>query len=627
MKPNTVFTLLLLAVTFGGSPLAAEEPTVAEQQEILLEEFRAKYIDKDRQATTVTGLATLPDGKPAVGFKICGWRRLTDNVFFAREVREVRDIFTDENGRFTLSLYYPGSYWFSITDPNDIYTAYDSHFELTESMEPDAIRFQLQKGVPVEGVVIDHDKNEPIAGLPLWLHHDPYHLHPIEERDYQNQLEHENSQQLFREVKTDSQGRFKFVALPGEKYMVSLYPLSLSLEENHSIRINAIYHPYRQPPPSTDVPIYARTFTPDKEAIRLEFMVPTPWQGQLLQKDGTPATGYPVDFEICYLPANLQENRLDIIHTNGGYYRVKSVTDKDGRFLYYLPGELYSLSVRTIDQEQWFDRKYHAKMPSNSVFQLYAPITAKGQLVRKSTGDPLANFVFTSRTSYSSGISTDADGCFEISSLDLDKRVNLCFRNDFSYNPSDPGTIARDKIFYNFTPTEPDKVADLGVLELDESGWLDPDFLADLPGKEIAIEGVTLDGQIFDWKKYSGQVVLINFWAMGYTNDRLIRLYKKFHDKGFEVVGINVNTNLAALETKLKPYDANASERYSNIYQFPWIILADEKRKEAGLITMADRFAINSIPYHILIDRDGKVVSVEARGEKLEAELERLLGK
>lgn len=71
MKTNAIFALLLFAVAFGGSPLAAEEPTVAEQTRIRDREQMVAYlVGKDHQTTTVTGLATLPDGKPAVGFKI-----------------------------------------------------------------------------------------------------------------------------------------------------------------------------------------------------------------------------------------------------------------------------------------------------------------------------------------------------------------------------------------------------------------------------------------------------------------------------------------------------------------------------------------------------------------------------
>ena len=158
------------------------------------------------------------------------------------------------------------------------------------------------------------------------------------------------------------------------------------------------------------------------------------------------------------------------------------------------------------------------------------------------------------------------------------------------------------------------------MLELDESGWLDPNFLANLPGKEIAIECVTLDGQAFDWTQYSGKVVLIDFgatWCGPCVAEipRLKTLYEKYRDKGFEIVGISVDEDLDALEQGLEKH------------QLPWLVLADEKRGEARQMTMAGRFAIGEVPRCILIDRSGKVVSVEARGETLEAELERLFGK
>ena len=61
----TILTgMLLMAVSF-----AAEELTVAEQQRLQNRELTVKARLADgHQLTTVTGLAVLPDGKPAVGF-------------------------------------------------------------------------------------------------------------------------------------------------------------------------------------------------------------------------------------------------------------------------------------------------------------------------------------------------------------------------------------------------------------------------------------------------------------------------------------------------------------------------------------------------------------------------------
>jgi thiol-disulfide isomerase/thioredoxin len=114
-------------------------------------------------------------------------------------------------------------------------------------------------------------------------------------------------------------------------------------------------------------------------------------------------------------------------------------------------------------------------------------------------------------------------------------------------------------------------------------------------------------------------VVLIDFWATWCGPcleevPRLKTLYEKYHGKGFEIVGISVDEgeDLTVLKKALEKH------------QFPWMILADEKRDEAGQMTMTSRFAISTVPRCILVGRDGKVISVEARGEKLEEELQRL---
>jgi len=573
----TILTgMLLMAVSF-----AAEELTVAEQQRLhLREQITEARLASGHQITMVTGLAILPDGKPAVGFKIGGWGRSTLSMGSGDYLLETT---TDENGRFTLSLFQPFLYWLTIADPNSVYTAFDQHFELKEPLEPDTIRFQLQKGIPVEGVVFDRDKNEPIAGLSIYLLHNPVHWRELSRED---RIEHEKKQQVFRETKTDQQGRFKYAALSGEKYMVSFDSIHGS-----------------QPPSETDAPLYTRTFTPDKEPIRLEFQIPTPWQGRLLQKDGSPAAFFPVDFFMRF---------------DSGSYFAELITDKEGYFQYYRSVTLESLVVDTFEQGQWFYRDYREKeLPPNPAFQLYAPRTAKGQLIRKSTGKPLANFKFayTHLLFGSHTVSTDENGNFELSKLHLDNIVRLCFLN----TPDALDTCVLYERFYSFTPTEPDTVVELGILELEESGWLDPNSLANLPGREIAIDGVTLDGQVLDWAKYKGKVVLIDFWATWCGPclaeiPRLKTLYEKYHGKGFEIVGISIDENLDALKNGLEKH------------QFPWINFADAKRKEANQQTMGNRFAISSIPRCILVGRDGKVISVEARGEALEAELGQLLG-
>ena len=67
-----------------------------------------------------------------------------------------------------------------------------------------------------------------------------------------------------------------------------------------------------------------------------------------------------------------------------------------------------------------------------------------------------------------------------------------------------------------------------------------------LVGQEFKLEGKTPDGKAFDWAKYQGKVVLVNFWASEYPAcvrdiPNLKGLYELYHDKGFDIVGISLD--------------------------------------------------------------------------------------
>jgi len=141
-----------------------------------------------------------------------------------------------------------------------------------------------------------------------------------------------------------------------------------------------------------------------------------------------------------------------------------------------------------------------------------------------------------------------------------------------------------------------------------------------LVGKPLTLEGQQIDGKPLAWDAYRGKVVLVMFWATWCGPCRaempLIREdYEKFHQRGFDVVGVSCDSDRKALETFLTQE------------KIPWTILYNDDPQQNGMNTpMANYYGVMGIPSLILVGKDGKVVSIDVDGEHLGQELEKLLG-
>ncbi|MBY0309188.1 MAG: TlpA family protein disulfide reductase, partial [Phycisphaerales bacterium] len=119
---------------------------------------------------------------------------------------------------------------------------------------------------------------------------------------------------------------------------------------------------------------------------------------------------------------------------------------------------------------------------------------------------------------------------------------------------------------------------------------------------------------------YKGKVVLLDFWATWCAPcmaemPNVVKAYGKYHDKGFEVLGISLDN-----EQSLK--------KMPDVMQktgMTWRQVADGKYWQAEI---AQKYAINSIPATFLVDgTTGKILGANLRGEALDKAVEKALNK
>lgn len=141
-----------------------------------------------------------------------------------------------------------------------------------------------------------------------------------------------------------------------------------------------------------------------------------------------------------------------------------------------------------------------------------------------------------------------------------------------------------------------------------------------LPGNKIELNGKTLAGNELNWDSFRGKVVLVDYWATWCSPcvrelPNVKKNYEKYHAKGFDVIGISLDESRKTLQ------------EFVDKEKIPWTQMFDDSKDVGWAHPMARYYGISSVPTAILVDKDGTVVSMSARGEELSALLEKLLGK
>ena len=149
----------------------------------------------------------------------------------------------------------------------------------------------------------------------------------------------------------------------------------------------------------------------------------------------------------------------------------------------------------------------------------------------------------------------------------------------------------------------------LGNAELANEYRLKADPVLALIGKTVPdFSAMDLDGNPISLEQYRGKVVLLDFWAVWCgpcisEMPNVIKVYDTYKDEGFDIIGISLDTDEDRLRNYLKE---------NNI---PWRqVFSGEGWKSP----VAQQYGIRAIPAPWLIDKDGTLITHQARGHALE---------
>ena len=127
---------------------------------------------------------------------------------------------------------------------------------------------------------------------------------------------------------------------------------------------------------------------------------------------------------------------------------------------------------------------------------------------------------------------------------------------------------------------------------------------------EIApnFEGPSPSGEILDLSNLKGKVTIIEFWASWcrpcrVENPNLVRLYKKYNQNGFDIIGVSLD---------------RTKEQWEQAIEDDNLLWTQVSNLSFWNDPVARRYSIRAIPQSYLIDNTGTVIGKNLRGNDLE---------
>ena len=114
-----------------------------------------------------------------------------------------------------------------------------------------------------------------------------------------------------------------------------------------------------------------------------------------------------------------------------------------------------------------------------------------------------------------------------------------------------------------------------------------------------------------------GKVTIIDFWASWcrpcrIENPNLVRLYKRMHDKGLEIISVSLDKSKASWIQGIED-DGLIWNDVSNLKYW---------KEPVALL-----YGVSAIPKAFILDENGVIVAKDLRGAQLDAKIEELLAR
>ena len=343
-------------------------------------------------------------------------------------------------------------------------------------------------------------------------------------------------------------------------------------------------------------------------------------------------SGAPEDGKTVYLIDELSSARIDSTVVSGGAFQLKGKAAKDAFlavnidgsdwfFLLFNDGEPVTINVadNTLTGSELNDKLTEMDLWVSE--QKRAMSTLGNQLVELSEKVDQASPEFQARIQeYRDANLAFREAFTERLEANMDNLIPVAFARDAFRLFGEQKT--RELIAAGDTPfgTHPYVLDLLRKVDEDEARAQEMMERAQATVGQMFkdLEEPDTDGNPRRLGEFLGQGywVLVDFWAAwcGPCREEMpnvVEAYKKYHDKGFEVVGLSLDNEKEAWLKAIKDWD------------MPWIHLSDLK----GWETVASEvYGVRAIPDNLLVDPEGQVVARGLRGADLAAKLAEIYG-